>query len=67
MTVNKHTPVSVVNVPVKEGVVHLVSSILIPPHKHHHDEGYEHEHEHEHEHHDLTVQELMDRLEAYVE
>ncbi|KAF5014373.1 hypothetical protein F66182_14666, partial [Fusarium sp. NRRL 66182] len=37
MTVNKHTPVSVVNVPVKEGVVHLVSSILIPPHKHHHD------------------------------
>lgn len=75
MTVNKHTPVSVANVPVKEGVIHLVSTILIPPHEHDHDnsdvpkikeEGHEHEHEH-HEHHDLSVHELMARLEAYVE
>lgn len=65
MTVNTHTPVSVANVPVKEGVIHLVSSILIPPFKHDHSEG--HEHEHDDEHHELSVQELMERLEAYVE
>jgi hypothetical protein len=74
MTVNKHTPVSVANVPVKEGVIHLVSSLLIPPHEHDHsdadvpkikEEG--HEHEHGHKHHELSVHELMERLEAYLE
>ncbi|PCH00329.1 Hypothetical protein PENO1_025030 [Penicillium occitanis (nom. inval.)] len=77
ITVNKHTPVSVPNVPVKEGVIHLVSSILLPPHKHGHDhsdadlpeikeEGRDQDHDH-HDHHEVTVHELMERLEAYVE
>lgn len=63
MTVNNHAPVSVPNVPVREGVIHLVSSILIPPHKHNHTDA------------DvpatpineLSIRELVERLEAYVE
>ena len=60
MTVNKRTPVSVANVPVKEGVIHLVSSVLIPPHEHHHSDNQGHGNE-------ISVQEFMDRLEAYLE
>lgn len=73
MTVNRHTPVSLINVPVKEGVIHLVSSILIPPHEHNHSDvlniGRDDEagREHSRDHHKLSVHELMERLEPYVE
>ncbi|OKL62431.1 hypothetical protein UA08_02135 [Talaromyces atroroseus] len=76
MTVNEHIPVSVANVPVKEGVIHLVSSVLIPPHPEDavapaaldDREQMEREHEHEHRHkHGLSVRELMQRLEPLLE
>ncbi|EED14210.1 Fasciclin domain family protein [Talaromyces stipitatus ATCC 10500] len=65
ITVNKHTPVAVANVPVKEGVIHLVPSVLIPPHKHDHgasttEGGYDGDH-------GISVDELMGRLEPYLE
>ncbi|KAL1981266.1 hypothetical protein VTN96DRAFT_2865 [Rasamsonia emersonii] len=75
--VNKHTRVSVSNVPVKEGVIHLVSSVIIPPRKRDSDSqvveddleddlpiGAETHHEEEEE---MTVEELIERLQPYVE
>jgi hypothetical protein len=54
------------NVPVAEGVIHLVSSLLIPPHKHKKEESFTQlfgEEEDEM----ITIEELTERLEPYLE
>jgi hypothetical protein len=102
IVINKHSHVGVSNIPVREGVVHVVLSVIVPPrpdeleleHEHKLDIDQEHEHEHEHEHEDehkgeykhkrehkhkkeenedhehhdhLSVRDLMERLDRFIE
>jgi uncharacterized surface protein with fasciclin (FAS1) repeats len=57
MKINGFTRVAVTDVPDRDGVIHVVSSVLIPPHGRH---GY---HDGESE---VEVQELMERLQPYM-
>ncbi|KAL1965446.1 hypothetical protein VTN77DRAFT_5702 [Rasamsonia byssochlamydoides] len=68
--INRHTRVSVSNVPVKEGVIHLVSSVIIPPKKQSSNDSQVEDvlpERHHHKEPEMTVEELIERLEPYVE
>lgn len=55
--------------PVKEGVIHLVSSVIIPPKKRDSDSQVVESdlYEKEEEEGEMTVEELIERLQPYVE
>lgn len=56
--INSYVHVAVEDVLAKDGVIHIVNSILIPPHKHKGDHLGESE---------IEVEDLVERLEPYVE
>ncbi|CRG88697.1 hypothetical protein PISL3812_05731 [Talaromyces islandicus] len=96
IVLNMRSHVGIPNIPVKEGVVHLTLSVIVPPrpeqleledqqkanideehehkydhehdefkHKRRHEHKDEYDHEHEHEH--LSVRDLMERLDRFIE
>jgi uncharacterized surface protein with fasciclin (FAS1) repeats len=58
--VNGFVNVVVRDAPAKNGVIHVIDKVLIPPHKHHHDDD-------ESLFGELTVDELVERLDPYMD
>jgi uncharacterized surface protein with fasciclin (FAS1) repeats len=58
--INGYTRVAIKDVVAKEGAIHVLDSVLIPPHKHHGHGAYLDGEE-------IEVEELVERLEPYLE
>ncbi|CAJ2504250.1 Uu.00g116440.m01.CDS01 [Anthostomella pinea] len=63
LTINGHVKVAIQDGVAKDGVVQVVNSVLIPPHKHHqHEDAWKGDESEE-----ISVEELMERLQPFVE